>query len=193
MNANKKKRIFLVLIIGFCATFSFAQDKVIQVIYFDSDWNRTSTEDGALYSRAITFYENDLHHPIELVKDYYLESGNLLREGEYSYYDLVNEENNKLQGLSTLYYDNGEKSYQCQYNDKGELFGLLKYWYENGELQVTYDYHNGKLDGLISFYNIKGVLQKTVNYVDGVVNGFTQVVSLNGEAPSADLYSDDKI
>ena len=174
MNANKKKRIYLVLIIGFCASISFAQEKVTQVIYFDSDWVKTSTEDDALYSRTITFYENDLHHPVGLVKDYYLESGNLQWEGEYSYYDIDNEDNNKEKGLSTWYYENGEKSYQCQYNEKGEIFGLLKYWYENGKLLVTYEYHNGELDGLVSFYDIKGVLQSTIKYENGVTDGLLQ-------------------
>jgi hypothetical protein len=179
MNANKKKRIYLVLIIGFCASFSFAQEKVTQVIYFDSDWIRTTTEDDALYSRVITFYDNDLHHPVGLVKDYYLESGNLQWEGEYSYYDIDNEDNNKEQGLSTWYYENGKKSYQCQYNEKGVMFGLLKYWYENGKLLVTYEYHDGELNGLVSFYDIKGVLQSTIKYKNGVVDGLPQNFSEN--------------
>ena len=174
MNANKKNRICLVLVIGFCASFSFAQEKVTQILYYDSDWNRITTNDNALYTRVITFFKNDMHHPVGLVKDYYVDSRSLQWKGEFSYYDIDNEDNNKQQGMSTWYYKNGKKSYQCQFNEAGEMYGLLKYWYENGKLQVTYEYHNGKLDGLISFYDIKGVLQSTISYADGVADGLAQ-------------------
>jgi antitoxin component YwqK of YwqJK toxin-antitoxin module len=193
MKANKMKGICLVLIIGFCVSFSFAQEKETQVIYFDSDWIRTSNKSKAIYSRVITFYENDLYHPVGLVKDYYLKSGNLQWEGEYSYYDINNEDNNKEQGLSTWYYENGAKSYQCQYNEKGEMYGLLKYWYENGKLLVTYEYNKGKIDGLISFYDIKGVLQSTIKYEDGVADGLAQDFNENPEDQKADSYSDEEI
>jgi antitoxin component YwqK of YwqJK toxin-antitoxin module len=193
MNANKNKRIYLVLIIGFCASFSFAQEKETQIIYFDSDWIRTTKKSEAIYSRVITFNDNDLHYPIGLVKDYYLKSGNLQWEGEYSYYDIDNEDNNKEQGLSTWYYENGEKSYQCQYNEKGEMYGLLKYWYENGKLLVTYEYHNGELNGLISFYDIKGVLQSTIKYKDGVADGLAQDFQEIPNVQKAVSYSDEEI
>ena len=180
MNTKKMKRIYLVLIIGFGASFCFAQEKVTKVFYYDSDWNRTSTNNNALYLRIITFYENDLNHPIGLVKDYYAESGKLQWEGEFPYYDIENEDNNREEGMSIWYYENGKKMNQCKYDAKGEKYGLVKYWYENGQLEVTYNYHNGKLNGDMSLYNIKGVLQEIVSYKDDV-KGLTQKFNENGE------------
>ena len=66
------KRIYLVLIIGFCASYSFAQEKEDKFFYYDADRNKISTKDNASYLRMITFYEDDLHHPVGLVKDFYL-------------------------------------------------------------------------------------------------------------------------
>ena len=171
MNVNNMKRIYLVFLICFCASYSFAQEKEDKIFYYDTDWNKISSKKDAAYARLITFYENDFHHPVGLVKDYYLASGSLQWEGKFSYYDIENEKNNREQGRVIWYYENGKKSRQSQFND-GDLYGVTKYWHENGEIESSYEYDNGKLDGEISYYNNKGILSKTVDYNSGKAHGF---------------------
>ena len=171
MRGNNMKRIFITILLVFSVSISLAQDKETMIFYYDSDWKKISQKSNAMYSRIITFYEDDLHHPVGVVKDFYLKSGSIQWEGKFSYYDIENEENNKEHGRVVWYYENGKKSRES-YFDHGELYGVTNFWHENGKLEVSYEYNNGMLDGEVSFYNDKGILYKTVDYSEGKINGF---------------------
>ena len=87
MNVNSMKRIFITILLVFSVSISLAQDKETMIFYYDSDWKKISQKSNAMYSRIITFYEDDLHHPVGVVKDFYLKSGSIQWEGKFSYYD----------------------------------------------------------------------------------------------------------
>ena len=173
------KRIYLVLIICFCASYSFAQEKEDKIFYYDTDWNKISSKKDAAYARLITFYENDFHHPVGLVKDYYLASGSLQWEGKFSYYDIENEKNNREQGRVTWYHENGEKSRESFF-DNGELYGVTKYWHENGELESVLNYKNDKIEGAVKRYDASGNLASKSEYKSGKLDGVHETYYPNG-------------
>lgn len=179
MNVNNMKRIYLVLIICFCASYTFAQEKEDNFFYYDADWNKISSKKDATYARLITFYENDLHHPVGLVKDYYLASGSLQWEGKFSYYDIENEENNRQQGKATWYYENRQKS-RTSYFDNGELYGVSKYWHKNGEIESVLTYKNDKIEGTVKRYDDKGNLASKSEYKSGKLDGVYETYYPNG-------------
>lgn len=173
------KRIYLVFLICFCVSYSFAQEKEDKIFYYDTDWNKISSKKDAAYARLITFYENDLHHPVGIVKDYYLESGSLQWKGKFSYYDIENEKNNREQGRVTWYYENGEKSRESFF-DNGELYGVTKYWHDNGELESVLNYKNDKIEGAVKRYDAGGNLASKSEYKSGKLDGVHETYYPNG-------------
>ena len=191
MRGNNMKRIYLVLIICFCASYSFAQEKEDKFFYYDADWNKISTKDNASYFRIITFYEDDLHHPIGLVKDFYLKSGRLQWEGKFSYYDIENEKNNREQGNAIWYYENRQKSRQSNFND-GELHGVTKYWHENGEIEYVLIYKDGKIEGTVERYNDNKNLISRAEYKSGKIDGIYEIYYPNGNIRKIYRYENGK-
>jgi S1-C subfamily serine protease/antitoxin component YwqK of YwqJK toxin-antitoxin module len=191
MNVNNMKRIYLFFLICFCASYSFAQEKEDKIFYYDTDWNKISSKKDAAYARLITFYENDLHHPVGLVKDYYLASGSLQWEGKFSYYNIDNEENNREQGKVTWYYENRQKS-RTSYFDNGELYGVTKYWHENGELESASTYKDGKIEGTVERYNDNGNLKSRVEYKSGKLDGAYEMYYTNGNIKTIYRYENGK-
>ena len=50
------------------------------------------------------------------------------------------EQINQLDGLNTVWYENGQKKLEFSIKDSFILDGLQTWWYENGEKKVEYNY-----------------------------------------------------
>ena len=59
--------------------------------------------------------------------------------------------NDKLDGLSVKWYENGQKNWEGPFKD-GEYDGLHTVWYEDGQKKWELTYDNGKEDGLVTFW-----------------------------------------
>ena len=63
----------------------------------------------------------------------------------------------KKDGLSEIYYDNGQLRYKENYKD-GKQDGLREWYHENGQSESNTNYKDGKKDGLDEGFNKKGQL-----------------------------------
>jgi antitoxin component YwqK of YwqJK toxin-antitoxin module len=81
----------------------------------------------------------------------------------------------KLTGQRTLYFDNGNKEIEENYNDDGLLQGLYKTYYRSGALHVEKFYQNNVLSGILKVYYPSGRLKEEVTLDNNVENGpFTE-------------------
>jgi len=100
------------------------------------------------------------------------------REGEWIYYhkgkNVVmmkeNYKNNKLNGLKSIYYENGELAETQEYIN-GIMHGENFVYGANGNLLQYYNYKEGTLHGLTKIYNPKGDLTQEGNYRNGLRDG----------------------
>lgn len=90
------------------------------------------------------------HSPVPVL---YNQTFNGLEEGEWRRYH----ENGKLK--EKRFYSHGVK------------VGLLKTWWDNGQLQVLYRFKNGEYDGTCFEWNRNGVMTKKMHYTLGVESG----------------------
>ena len=74
--------------------------------------------------------------------------------------------NGNMEGTATNYYENGNLDSSYEYVD-GERNGAFKTFYENGNIASEGYYVNDKPDGIIKYYNEDGSLRDTDNYVNG--------------------------
>ena len=93
-----------------------------------------------------------------------------------NYYDRVNDQqgyieeyykDGKLNGLSTWWYENGQKEIENHYKD-GKLNGLSILWYENGQKELENHYKDGKLNGLGTCWHENGQIEGKGFFKDGV-------------------------
>ena len=84
-------------------------------------------------------------------------------------------------GNKSDYFDNGY-SIKAEYNLKnGELFGLLKAYYQNGNVRKEGYYSYGKENGLFKEYNEDGVINFEYYMKDGEMNGAFKTYYENGQ------------
>ena len=79
-------------------------------------------------------------------------------------------EDGQLDGLCRWYYSNGNPSMEAVYKTN-TLNGPSTRWYENGNLQEKSYYVDNQYDGAVEEYNVFGKLVKLSNYKNGVLNG----------------------
>ena len=58
-----------------------------------------------------------------------------------------------------------------RYFNKGVKVGVMKNWWENGQLQSEYHFNNGEYDGTCREWNFGGVLIREMNYENGYEKG----------------------
>ena len=117
-------------------------------------------------------YEND--NKLELIKKI---------EYNYNYYDnkvgkritkyLKETEKNykdgELNGLSTEWYEDGQKETEKNYRD-GKLIGKSTQWYENGGLLIEMTYKDGYETGMSTIYFKNGNISRKVFWNEGNVD-----------------------
>ncbi len=100
------------------------------------------------------------------------------RVGKWIYYfsdgkRIFSEENyvdGMLEGVVKNYYDNGNLTEETYYKG-GKKHGSSKIYTENGVLIEDVNYANGKLNGLAKYFDIKGVIKEKGMYADGAREG----------------------
>lgn len=62
-------------------------------------------------------------------------------------------------------FNDGTINYICNYNDRGQLHGLNKYYFSNGNLMWKANYFNDNLYGLITDCNGNSEINKLYYYL----------------------------
>ena len=86
------------------------------------------------------------------------------------YKDAKNELKNSNSGVLKEWYDNGNLYLEYKMKD-GIKNGLCKKWYEDGQLMISYNYKNGKLHGNQKKWHNNGKIKGEWNYSDDIENG----------------------
>jgi len=68
-----------------------------------------------------------------------------------------------LHGLSTWWYESGQKEWERNYKD-GIQNGLTVHWYENGQREMEGFYKDGWKDGLWTYYTEDGSVKEVKEY-----------------------------
>ena len=74
--------------------------------------------------------------------------------------------NGKLDGLRTDWYENGQKEYEGHYK-AGEPDGFWTYWHDNGQKELEGNCKNGEKDGLVTEWSKKGKKIYAGNFKNG--------------------------
>ena len=140
----------------------------------------TITEEDKIIKKEV--YENG---KLNSAKGYY-ENGNIKWEST-SYKD------RKLDGISRIYYDNGQLKMETNYKD-GEKDGIEKGYQENGKIIAELNYKNDCLHGTSKFYDKNGNLEHEQNYKEYVLHGIERIyekgkVILEREYKDGDIVS----
>ena len=82
-------------------------------------------------------------------------------------------------GLVKSYYDNGELKSEINFSDNVRE-GDAKFYYENGNIKEERNYNNGKIEGLVKKYNKDGKLEEVFNIENGRRQGPTSLYDSAG-------------
>ena len=116
------------------------------VEYYDGDWNRIDSKEGAEYYREINYDEKG--KPIGLVKDYYI-TGELQFTGR-----MISIDPELMDGTCTWYYKNGQKSQEATYQ-RGAIVQGPRNWSRNGK-------EEGVLDGSGFYFSATYIKQQYI-------------------------------
>ena len=116
----------------------------------DGGYEVINSDDGVVYSQVIVFKNCEV--------EFY-------ENGQLKFIENKNEDG-KRDGLSTHWYENGQKSIERTFKD-GKKDGLWTSWYENGQKQLEGTYKNGKEDGLFITWYENGQMEREETYKDG--------------------------
>lgn len=183
--------------------------KLISLGVFDETGERNGNwkwfySDGTLKQEA-TYQKGNLegpytsYHPNGQLK----EKGTYINdslEGENRYFNdygaLIEKKfykKGELHGPYTGYYESGElKKFEYNYVD-GFIEGVVKEYYENGQLKFTAPYQKGYKNGLEQNFYPNGKLQSDYTYVQGVLTGPYHSYFANGQLYEKGTYQDDEL
>ncbi|WP_430467627.1 toxin-antitoxin system YwqK family antitoxin [Winogradskyella ouciana] len=101
-------------------------------------------------------------------------------------------ENNALaDGILKDWYENGQLGLECTI-ENGELNGSYKKWYDNGQLYYDSIYKNNKPDQLERVWYTDGQLSKSTNYKNGIKHGESKTWFPNGQMRGKVNYNQGK-
>jgi len=81
-------------------------------------------------------------------------------------FDHVKKQAMKKDGVIKTYYNNGQLESEANYKN-GELDGSYKVWYKDGQLKGEANYKNGKKEGVCKDWNESGKLRFEDNFKNG--------------------------
>jgi quinoprotein glucose dehydrogenase len=97
-----------------------------------------------------------------------------------------------LSGLQMVWYKNGKKKREVHYKD-WKIDGLYAIWYENGKKESERHFKNGKTDGLLTNWYENGKKESEVHYKDGKIDGLWTDWDVNGKKKSETYFKNEKI
>ena len=90
-------------------------------------------------------------------------------------------------GVLKEYYDNGD--IMLEYNFKnGKKDGIQKNWYDNKQISIYYNYDNGKLNGIQKKWYKNGNIKYENNYFNDVLDGISKYWYSNGQLKFVKKY-----
>ncbi len=98
----------------------------------------------------------------------------------------------KEQGLAIGFYNTGEKLLERQFA-KGEIQGVFKQWWPNGNLRYLFNYNHDKYDGKQIVYFHFGKIQEEKNYINGMEDGVQRIWDSTGNLISNYTVKNNKI
>lgn len=108
-------------------------------------------------------------------------------------YDVSNLLNWKLfSGSIELYYKDSHKIKGRSYYTSGKLNGVRTMWYENGEIEYKVPFVNGKVHGILYKWNKNGILYLKANYIDGERDGNSYLLHNDKKMIEVLLYKKSK-
>lgn len=164
------------------------------------------------------FYDKSGGHPTAIKKYtvgndlldviFYTKSGKLIskgtmrgrdKEGDWLYFhkdgtSIMTKENftaNKIQGIRTVYFENGNKAQETQYVD-GLRQGKDIHYTENGTVLKEYYYVDDKLEGPVKLYNNDGSLLREGQYKGNSKHGLWKYYK-NGTLEKSVKFPQNKI
>ena len=118
---------------------------------------------------------------------------------EKNYYDngilkseFEKNDNGQLDGIYREYYENGQLKLECTYKN-GQLEGIAKEYYKNNQLSCEYNFRDGKLDGLCKEYYESGKIKEEYYCKDGKFEGTYKKYYTNGKEKSEYNYKNGKL
>ena len=118
---------------------------------------------------------------------------------EKNYYDdgilkseFEKNDNGQLDGIYREYYENGQLKLECTYKN-GQLEGIAKEYYKNNQLSCEYNFRDGKLDGLCKEYYESGKIKEEYYCKDGKFDGTFKKYYTNGKEKSEYNYKNGKL
>ena len=80
-----------------------------------------------------------------------------------------------------------------RYNDKGQLHGIFRRWYLNGQLAKQHTYKNDVRNGTFSYWYENGQVRDVKKYKDGKLHGTCCKWHENGQLENKCSYKDGKL
>ena len=105
-------------------------------------------------------------------------------------YIRTSEKNNN--GILKEWYDNGNLYLEFQMKN-GIKNGICKKWFDDGSSMITYNYINGKLNGTQKKWYQNGNQKAEWNYIDDIQHGFSKEWHENGLVKSLKKYFNGKL
>ena len=100
--------------------------------------------------------------------------------------------NGRVQGSWTEWYSNGNKKFECYYDDKSKRDGTWTYWFENGKVGMEENYKDGKKDGVWKKYYQSGNINEISTFSNDLKNGVVDLWRDDGSKRGTDNYSKGK-
>ena len=100
-------------------------------------------------------------------------------------------EGEPITGVVKSYYENGNLEAEGNFKD-GKQEGLGKSYYDNGNLEAEGNFKDGKLEGLGKEYYENGNLKGEKNFKDGKLEGLSKAYYDNGNLKAEVNFKDDK-
>jgi hypothetical protein len=91
------------------------------------------------------------------------------------------------------YHDNGEIKLKYKTDKKNNWTGLVKQYYQSGDLEFECEYIEGAPDGIAKFYYKNGDLKTTKVYQNGTLDGISHWYDSLGFLNYSELYSNDTL
>lgn len=98
----------------------------------------------------------------------------------------------KRVGKWTYFFSDGETIFSEEFYLNGQLNGILKNYYLNGQVTEATEYSEGKKHGVSKVYTEDGVLIEEVHYEYGKLNGEAKYFDLKGVIKEKGLYENGK-
>ena len=142
----------------------------------DGGYEVINSDDGVVYSQVIVFKNCEV--------EFY-------ENGQLKFVENKNEDG-KRDGLSTHWYENGQKSIERTFKD-GKMDGLWTRWYENGQNKTETTFKDGKGNGLATSWHENGQKDSEGTFKNGKPNGLVTSWHANGQKRNEATFKDGEL